>query len=166
MEKKTKKKILCASAACLVLVGYLNKKTYHPNCEILCEENGAFASYSNGLVYIGDEEYLDGLQNISPNDVLIRDERNDKDDPNIAILNSYNITNKEIRNEILEIVCYYEIMNPSDWDRSIESMRLEWFCHNVGYYFNYKTDHTEEVDLNNADEKKYDHEVLRRILRL
>ena len=165
MNKKKRNKILCASAACLVLVGYLNKKSYHPNCEILDEENGAFASYSNGLVYIGDEEYLNSLQNVSSNDILIRDERNEQD-PNMAVLNSYNITNKEIRNEILEIMCYYEIMNPSDWDRSIESMRLEWFCHNVGYYLNYEVDRTEEVDLNNNDEKKYDNEVLRRVLRI
>ena len=165
MNKKDKKKIICATAACLILVGYTNKKVYHPDYTILDEEDGAFARYSNGLVYIGNEEYIKGLKNINSNDILIRDERDSKD-PNMAILNSYNITNKEMRNEILEILCLYEEMNPTFWDRSIESMRLEWFCHNVSYFFNYKTDHSSEVDLNNADEVKYDHEVLRRILRI
>ena len=84
----------------------------------------------------------------------------------MVIQNSYCITNKETRNDILEIINYYEVMNPSDWDRSIESMRLEWFCHNVSYYMNYKKDCSFEVDLNNKDEKKYDSEVLRRLLRI
>ena len=57
-------------------------------------------------------------------------------------------------------------MYPSEWDRSLESMRLEWFCHNASYYMNYKIDSSYEVDLNNKDEDKYDSEVLRRFLRL
>jgi hypothetical protein len=165
MNKKNTKKILYATAACLVLTSYLSKKEYHPKYTILNEENGPFASYSNGLVYIGDKEYLSSLKNVSSTDILIRDER-DIDDPNIAIINSYNIGDKEIRNEILEIIYCYEIMYPTEWDRSIESMRLEWYCHNVSYFFNYRADEAKEVDLNNADEDKYNNEVLRRILRL
>ena len=165
MKSKDKKKILCATAACLLLVAYTNKKVYHPNYVILNEEDGPFAEYSIGYVYIGDSEYLRNLKNISSNDVLIRDERDD-DDPNVVIINSYNIINKEIRNEILEILQYYEMMYPTNWNRSIESMRLEWLCHNASYYFNYEVESSYEVDLNNKDEEKYDSEVLRRILRL
>lgn len=165
MKNKNKKKLLFATALCLALVSYLNKKIYHPNYTILNEEDGPFASYSNGLVYIGNEEYLDNLKNISSTDVLVRDERKGKN-PNMAIVNSYNITDKEIINEILEILCCYEKMYPTTWDRSIESMRLEWFCHNASYYFNYEVSHSEEVDLDNYDERKYDNEVLRRILRI
>lgn len=164
-KSQHKKLLLCASLACLLAVTYPYKKKYNPHYIILNEENGPFAQYSNGYVYIGDTEYLSSLHGITENDVLIKDERN-YSDPNIAIYQSYNIIDKETRNEILEIISCYEIMYPSDWKRSIESMRLEWFCHNVSYYFNYKVDHSEEVDLNNADEDKYDIEIVRRLLRL
>lgn len=167
MDKKNKKKLLCATAACLVLgaYAYTRKNKYNPSYTILNYENGPFACYSNGYVYIGDKEYLNNLENISSNDVLVLDDRLDKD-PNMEIYNSYLITDKNKRNEILEIICCYEEMYPSSWDRSIESMRLEWYCHNAGYYLNYRQDEAEEVDLNNGDEKKYNHEILRRILRL
>lgn len=165
MKSKNKKKLLCCAAAVLILVAYTNKKKYHPDYAILDIDNGPFAEYSDGYVYIGTEEYLNSLTNIGPNDILVRDER-DKEDPNMVIMNSFCITDKETRNDILEIINYYEVMNPSDWDRSVESMRLEWFCHNVSYYMNYKKDRSFEVDLNNKDEDKYDNEVLRRFLRI
>lgn len=167
MDKKKKKKIMCATAACLVLgtYTYTRKNEYNPNYTILNYEDGPFACYSDGYVYIGDREYLRNLENISPGDVLVLDDRTDGD-PNMEIYNSYLITDKEKRNEILEIICYYEMLYPSEWDRSIESMRLEWYFHNVGYYLNYRANEAKEVDLNNKDEKKYDHEVLRRILRI
>ena len=84
----------------------------------------------------------------------------------MVICNSCNIKDKDIRNDILEVLCIYEEMYPSNWDRSIESMRFEWFCHNAAYYVNYKVDDAYEVDLNNNDESKYDNKVLRRIFRI
>ena len=167
MDKKNKKRLLCATAACLILgaYAYTRKNEYSPNYTILNYEDGPFACYSDGYVYIGSKEYLDNLDNISPKDILILDDRADKD-PNMEIYNSYLINDKEQRNEILEIITYYEMLYPSEWDRSIESMRLEWYFHNVGYYLNYRTSDAKEVDLNNGDEKKYDSEVLRRLLRL
>ena len=165
MDNKKKKKLLLASAALLCLAAYPYKKHYHPQFEILNEENGPFAKYSNGYVYIGSEYYLSNLNNISENDVLICDERY-KRDPNMSVYQSYNIDDADIRNEILEIMCVYETMYPSDWDRTIESMRLEWLYHNVSYFFKYKTTHSADTDFNNADESIYDNEVLSRVFRL
>ena len=165
MQKPKKKIVFLAGAACLVIAIYPYKHIYHPSYEILDDGNDAFARYSNGLVYIGDEKYLNSLKSVKNTDILVLDERNLKD-ANICIYNSCSITSKEVRNEVLEIICHYENMYPTKWDRSIESMRLEWFCHNVGYYFNYKQDHTKEVDLNNKDEEKYNNEFVRRMLRL
>jgi hypothetical protein len=165
MRKRDRKRLLCATAACLLLVAYTNKKTYNPTYTIYNEEDGPFASYSDGYVYIGDKEYLNSLHDITSKDILVLDERDNKD-PNMTILNSCNITDKEKRNEILEILCYYEEIYPTKWDRSIESMRLEWFAHNFSYYVNYKTNDAKSVDLNNEDETTYDYEVLRRLLRL
>lgn len=147
------------------MIAYLYKHNYKPNYKILGKGEEAYASYSNGLVYIGDKEFLDNLHDLNENDVLVLDHRYG-DDPNMEIYNSYIFNDKDIRNEILEIICCYEKEYPSEWDRSIESMRLEWFCHNISWYFNYKTDHTSEVDLDNDDEVKYDQKILSRILKL
>lgn len=84
----------------------------------------------------------------------------------MVICNSYCIKDKDTRNEILEVLCCYEEMYPSNWDRSIESMRVEWFCHNTAYNFNYRVDDSFEVDLNNKDEDKYSNKVLRRLFRI
>lgn len=84
----------------------------------------------------------------------------------MIICSSCEIKDKDIRNDILEVLCCYEEMYPSDWDRTIESMRFEWLCHNMAYYVNYKVDDSSEVDLNNSDESKYNSKVLSRIFRI
>ena len=166
ITNKNRKKIYIGTGVLVIsILAYLYKHNYKPNYTILGDEYDAYARYSNGYVYIGDEDYLNSLENISPNDVLVLDERNLRDS-NMAIYNSYVISNKDERNEILEILCEYEKEYPSNWDRSIESMRLEWFCHNICCYMNYKTDHTSEVDLNNNDEDTFNNKVLSRILKL
>ena len=45
-------------------------------------------------------------------------------------------------------------------------MKVEWFMHNIFYYFNFQRNRTEHVDFNNKDEKKYDNTVIRKILKL
>ena len=94
MNKKNKKKLLCLTATCLVLIGYTSKKKYNPNYIIIDNPDGPFASYSDGFVYIGNKEYLLNLTNITENDVLILDDR-EALDPNLEIYNSYLITDKE-----------------------------------------------------------------------
>ncbi len=98
-------------------------------------------------------------------DVLIEDFRYG-DNPDMCIYDSYKIDDKDKRNDILEVLCLYEDMYPSSWDRSIDSMRLEWYMHNLGHYLNYKKDHNDNVDLDNEDEDDFDNKVLTRLLRL
>lgn len=160
--KKYNNKIISIGVLVLVLSSWLSKYKYKPNYKILDDE--AFASYSDGLVYIGNEDYLDSID-ANEGDILILDERH-LEDPNMCIYNSCDIHDKDIRNEILEIICIYEEMYPTRWDRSIESMRLEWLCHNVSYDFNYRVEDSREVDLNNDDESNYNNKVLNRILRI
>ena len=161
--KKYKKNLLYLSTIIFLITYYLKDHDYNPSIKI-CDDT-FFATYSDGLVYIGDEEFLNNIK-CDENDVLICDNRKNLDDPNMIIYNSCCITDKDKRNEILEIVCEYEKCYPSSWNRSIESMRLEWFMHNVGYFFNYKRARTTDVDLNNNDEEKYDKKVLRKVLKL
>lgn len=129
------------------------------------EDSKAFARYSKGLVYIGDKEYISDVENnVDENDILVLDERK-KDDPNIKIFSSYQICDKRDREDILSIIELYEDVNPTEWDRSHDSMIAEWEIHNILHSLGIKLDRTTDVDLNNEDEKIYDDKLLKLIFR-
>ena len=163
-NKKLRRKLVFIGIFLVLLVSYLKDHEYNDNYEILDMENGPYGKYEDGYIYIGDDDYLESI-NACEGDVLVEDLR-DTDDPNMFIRDSYKITDKDKRNQILEVLCEYERCYPSDWDRSIESMRLEWFIHNLGHEINYKKDHSDDVDLNNEDEEDYDDKVLTKLFRL
>ena len=123
-----------------------------------------YATYSGGAVYIGDRCFLDGID-CNEGDILVEDLRYN-DDPDMKVINSIDIKDKNKRNEILEILCSYEEDNPSTWNRSIESMRLEWLMHNISYDYGLEKRRTKDVDLDNEDEDEYDNKVLSKIFKL
>lgn len=163
MEKKLK---LCIGAfiSTVGIISYYNYDyKYEPEYEIINED--AYAKYRNGYIYIGDKAYLDSVD-AKENDICILDDRCSTE-PNMKIYNSYRITDKDVRNDILCVMLEYDKMMHSDnWNRSIESMRLEWLVHNVCYDLDIETDRTVDVDFTFDEEEKYDKEVLRKILKL
>ena len=137
---------------------------YHPQYEILDSRCEAFAEYSCGKVYIGNKSFLKKAYcHAEDGDIFVEDQRHSEEDPNMKIYASCFIHDAEIRNEILEILQEYEKQFPSDWDRTIESMRLEWLMHNLSYIFTYQQHRTEDVDLNNEDEEYYNNKILQKI---
>ena len=163
-QLKVKNLVIASTISLLSICWFSYEHKYHPKFEIINDESQAYGKYRNGLVYIGDQEYLDSLSNINDNDVLVLDERvNDFD---IKIYDSYLIKDKEERNDILNIISIYENSDPSIWDRSIESMRLEWFVHNFFYTFNYEVDRTKDVDFHNDEEDTYKSYILKQLLKL
>lgn len=156
-----KKKLLYLTTV-LCLSTYVDEHIYHPNYEIM--DKVPYAKYSDGYVYIIKTMDFYNI-NYNEKDIIIVDETEGRD-PDLVVLNSYKLEDKEIRNEIIEIICEYENENPSNWKRSKESMRLEWYIHNLSYKYNYKIDHSCDVDFNNSDEKKYDNILLSKILKL
>ena len=167
MNKKTKRKLMAISAALILSTTYMSiDHEYHPNYEIIAENPcGPFGCYSCGYIYIGSKAYLSSLTNLTEDDILVEDQRFSSD-PNMKIYSSYRIDDKDIRNEILEVLCRYEECYPSPWDRTIESMRLEWLMHNISYYFDHQTHRTEDVDLDNNEQDYYDKPILNKILKL
>jgi len=164
-RKKFKSAVLVSSLIGASLL-YNHEHAYHPEYQITnYEESDAFATYSLGSIYIGDMAYIRSLHNVLPTDILVVDER-DTDDPNLKIIASYRIDDKDIRDEILEVLEAYELMYPSKWNRSLKSMRLEWFVHNLLHDFNYELHRTTDVDFNNEDEEKFDKDVIRKLLKL
>ena len=110
--------------------------------------------YNNGIIYIGNAAYLNSINNLNGNDVLVLDERNNSD-PNLRIYNSHKIVTPEIREEIIESLLLYEEKYPTKWERSKDSLMLEWTAHNLMYFLGINHGSTTDVDLNNADEEVY-----------
>lgn len=150
---KNKKRILSGILALWIMGNLSYDHKVIPNYEIVDKKN-YYANYSNGKVYIGKRKNIEKITDASENDILILDRR-DEDDPNMQILSSYRIIDANIQNEILEIINEYEKEYPSSWNRSTNSMRVEWFIHNVLYYLNYNRERTTDVDFNNEDAKVY-----------
>lgn len=105
-------------------------------------------------IYIGKQKDMYALREKNPDDIYIVDKRDAKD-PDMAICDSYKITDPEIMEEILDVMEEYEKKYPSLWKRSVSSMKKEWIVHNIAYYLGYHTPHTEEVDLNNDAEEDF-----------
>ena len=158
------KKTLIGLSILIALGNYCIEHNYDTS-DIEIVDGYCYATYSDGNVYIGDKCFLRGVD-CNDGDVLVEDLRDDAEDPNFKIIDSKELIDKDKRNEILEILCCYEREYPSNWDRSIESMRLEWFMHNIGYDNGLATNRTRDVDLNNGDENKYNNKVLSKILRI
>ena len=110
--------------------------------------------YNSGTIYIGNKKYLNSIDNLDTNDVLVLDDRKAKD-PNLRIYDSYKIITPNIQEEIIENLLYYEELYPSKWDRSKNSLIREWEAHNIMYWLGVKQDRTTDVDFNNEDENKY-----------
>ncbi len=163
MDKKSlrrKKAILIILSLMLLTPKLACTKEYHPEIEIL-ENNDAYAEYRNGRVFIGSRYYLWSIRDqIEENDIVVLDRRY-ATDPNMTIYNSYRIRSAEERNDILEILQLYEREYPSEWKRSIESMRGEWAIHNLFYSIDFKLNSTKDVDLNNGDEEIYNKTLIK-----
>jgi len=164
-KKKWRRRMLIAgmTIALLTYGGY--EHFYVPQYEIMDESSQAFATYSQGRIFIGNIRFLASIKDLQKGDILVLDQRHN-DDPNMKIISSYEINDKDIRNEILEVLCRYEEKYPSEWDRTIESMRLEWLMHNLSYDFNNQQHRTKDVDLNNDDEDYYDNCLLNLIFKI
>ena len=167
MDKKVKTRLIAISIASMCAFGaYKYEHKYTPNISIECSDEDCFvARYSKGYVYIGSKEYINSLK-INENDICV-EILTSSTDPDMKVISSCEIKDKDIRNEILEIICVYEELYPSDWDRTIETMRLEWFVHNFCYDINYKRDHTTNVDFDNDEQELYEkYKILNKILKL
>ena len=140
---------------------YNNEYVYEPEYVILDETDGAYGKYSDGLVYIGNKSYINEINEFNDGDILINE--NGK---YVRILSSYKVIDKDKRNEILCILKDYEINHNSKNIRSIESMRMEWFIHNLLYEYDFQIERTRDVDFENWEEYLYKNKILSRILKI
>lgn len=168
MKKKTKIIITSITLAGLMFVYYNYDYKYVPKYSIVENDNTELflAKYRYGNVYIvKSKDMIDRVKKESFNDIIVLDARSELD-PNMEIISSYEITDKEARNDVIEIIMEYEKMFPSEWSRSIESMRLEWLIHNILYDIDYERHRTDNVDFDNSDEKEYNNQFLNKVLKI
>ncbi len=165
---KFKKFMITLGAVVIAGVFYQETQPHYENCsyEILEEEDGAFAKCSCGTIYIGSRDFLKQIPK-EEGVILVEDQRRSEDrDPNMKIYDSCFFDSAEDRNEVLEVLLEYEKRDPSSWDRSLESMQLEWLIHNLSYQVRYEEKRSADVDLNNEDEKYYDSFLLQKLFRV
>ena len=163
--KKLDKKVkyaLAVGAACVLITPIQKEYVYsEPEYEILTEDL-AYAKIGDSKIYIGNEDYINHIS-YGENDVLVLDQRVENN--NIKIISSHKITDKDMQNCILCVIEQYERENPTTWDRSLESMRVEWHAHNFFYGLNFKKSSTEDVDFENNEENLYNNEIIKKIFR-
>lgn len=162
---KLKKTIFFITSSFILYSTCAHFTKYKPNYEILItdDESDAFGKYGGGLIYIGDYAYLRELKNtISDGDILVLDRRN-RQDPDMQVQDSYLITNQDDIKDIINCLIEYESIYPTNWNRSLDSMTVEWEVHNLFYKLNYQRNRTDDVDLNNADEKLYNNIILKKL---
>lgn len=169
MDIKTKRRLFIASLLTASFLTYYNYDyPYKPTYTITTDDE-AFASYSNGKVYIGDANYIKSIKNkVNEDDILVIMGYEDKDshhDPNASIISSHRITDHKIRYEILCILKEYDNLYHLPWERTIESMRVEWTVHNLLYDLGIEESRTKDVDLDNSEEYIYDNKILKRLIK-
>lgn len=171
MEYKYKKRLLIYLSITLGIGSYLMyEHPYQNNYSINVDENSeAFGKYSKGNIYIGTRDYLSRLVGrINPGDVLIEQGYKVDDgynDPNYKIYSSYLITDKDDRNDILNVLSIYNKSIPWNFNRTIESMRIEWTIHNLLYELGIEQHRTDEVDLNAGDEELYSNPLFKSLIK-
>ena len=123
-----------------------------------------YSSIGNGIsnVYIIQSKQLEETNKIiNEKDVVVIDNRT-APNPSMQIRNSYAISDKDLQKQVCQILLHYNTDNPVDpaWNRSIDSMLIEWTAHNDGYNARFlislfkknATERLRHVDLDNAAE--------------
>ena len=122
-------------------------------------------TYSDGNIYLVED--TNEIFALFPGDVIAIDKRSHNNylEKNIEIWRSYLITDQSHQAEIILCLLEYEKNNPANWNRTFDSMMVEWDAHNDSYYlfnltpFNVPFERAKHVAFDNRDEGKsyWDH---------
>ena len=168
-HKERNKKILCIflSIYMAIVSNYFlpkQKKEIEYNPDYVVGKLVPYAKYNGKNIYIAPDELIDEADLDKDGIYIGQCFKNNKNDFNMSIHDSYKIIYSDDQNAILTILIHYDKEYPSEWNRTLESMKNEWDIHNICYYLGYETERTGTVDLNNFDEEMYNNNKLMIIL--
>ena len=168
--KKKKLRLAILLSLTIALSSYLAyDHEYIEGYNINDQIENPYGSYKHGRIYIGNSKYIESIKEcVKPGDVLIVEGYYTDEgclDPDYRILSSHLIDNKDDRNDILNVLYWYNYITHGELDRSLESMRVEWAVHNFLYKLGISRDRTGDVDLNNGDEETYSNPIIKRLVK-
>ncbi len=163
MKTNSKKKIIILLGLYLTILLSPKVKSNEKCTEIIYENKYSYINYNDKKVIIVSDDYLNYIFDKESNNIYVIDFRYRKNS-NFEIVESYKIHDKSEMEDIINMLISYEQENPSNWNRSFDSMINEWQIHNICYYIGHDIDSTEHVDLDNNDEDKYKSKNLTRLL--
>ena len=167
MEKKKRKNVLIYLMALLVSLSlYHNKNKKKEMFDTNDDKTySVYGNYSKGKVYICDSMYDANkvYEVCDENDVVVVDQT-EFTDPNMKIVSSYKITDKQDMIQILNVIKDYCKNKDCNWNRSIYSMQNAWIVHNICSNMAIKRNSTNDVDLNNGDENLYNSKIVGKIV--
>lgn len=162
-----KKRLLAFSLAFVLASTIISDKLKEKSGDIYFDENidnpHYIGSCYTGDVYFGSKSEMKLLAQSGIDGIFIVDDRN-AEDPNIQIIDSYNINSTQSMKDILKIVKQYDEENPSKWSRTIKSMVNEWWVHNICFVYDYYRGNAGDVDLNNGDQEVFETFNLQRLV--
>ena len=93
-----------------------------------CANPEPIGNYSEGNVYLVTDK--DDVHTDFPGDIVVLDYRGPNQDDGVEIAYSFVTKNKKHQMEILMLLYNFEQANPTGWNRSVDSMLIEWDAHN------------------------------------
>ena len=160
MDKKTRIKAILYFYFALGITVFIFKDHDYDNNDYVIYDNDIepYGAYKKGNIYIGNHNYIESIKDkTNKGDVLI--------EQGYKTSSSYLITDKDDRNTILNVLNIYNTEVNFEFNRTMESMRVEWTIHNILYNMGIEQNRTKDVDLNNDDEKIYSNPVLKKLIK-
>ena len=137
-EHKTEILITCGIVLLMILNGIMQEQNRNP------------LDYKIHMYYSGKGQNVDGKINIifSPNAKY-----NGEDNPSFQIVNSCDITDENEQRAILEYVIASGFYSQDVYQRTIDSMLIEWKAHNVAWFL-FRKNTFKSTDFDKKDEGK------------
>lgn len=124
-------KIDCKSSSCPSSKNYVKPSTPVSSIGEYLDKKGNHIGY----VYVIQLSQLEQMNLAKEKQDIVVIDRRTEDKPTMQIQNSYTISNIDQQTQICQALYDYNKNNPTypSWNRTVDSMLIEWKAHNDGY---------------------------------
>ena len=156
MKKSNLKRIIILLISQILLLSSLSCQTKRNKSQYLGNKDTvSMYSYDSGKVLIVNPDNIDNALGIKDKGDLVVMDYRDTENPDMKIMSSINVDSiKEMRQVIDALLDYNDaVESKQPWNRSKDSMTIEWKLHNILYELGLFDSHTIDVDFNNNELK-------------